>query len=254
MIYPINADGIYLLKDYEKFAKTTKYQTDVATAYWDDLGKVWTIAWGFTLGVRQGDKMTLREAEQRLAHELEEDYVAPIIRACTYPPNANELAAMACFAWNIGMGWEGKVKPRGAKDGFRQSTVLRVHNRGDKAAASRAFGLWNKAGGREVLGLTRRRAAESVLYLKGRTEHIQMPQVVDTESKMTQSPINIAAAGAGSTSALGLITQFLPAVTTLKDDILVFLPIIGMVAGIVVMALVSYVIFKRYVQRDQGWV
>ena len=37
---------------------------------------------------------------------------------------------------------------------------------GDFAAAANEFGKWNKAGGKVMAGLTRRRAAEAALYKK----------------------------------------------------------------------------------------
>jgi lysozyme len=60
---------------------------------------------------------------------------------------------MVALAYNIGLA------------GFRRSSVLHHHNAGNKAAAGNAFRLWNKAGGKVLAGLTRRREAERLLYL-----------------------------------------------------------------------------------------
>ena len=95
----------------------------------------------------------LQQAEARLITELL-GYEQAVLSGCTLEPNQNQLDAMCSLAWNIGIA------------GLLRSTVLKCHNRGDAQSASRAFGLWNKAGGREWAGLTRRRAAEAALYLE----------------------------------------------------------------------------------------
>jgi GH24 family phage-related lysozyme (muramidase) len=51
--------------------------------------------------------------------------------------------------------------------GFARSTVLRRHKMGDYDGAAKAFLWWNKAGGRVLRGLTRRREAEAALYRSG---------------------------------------------------------------------------------------
>ncbi|MGM2623055.1 glycoside hydrolase family protein, partial [Bacillus cereus group sp. Bce039] len=81
---------------------------------------------------------------------------------------------------------------------FLRSTVLRQHNAGNRQAAARAFGLWNKArnprtGPLEVLdGLTARRQREAAMYLTSDADERPepMPQAVDGESNLAKSPIN----------------------------------------------------------------
>lgn len=62
------------------------------------------------------------------------------------------VAAMTSLAYNIGV------------TGWRGSTLRRKHNAGDYPGAADQFPRWNKAGGRVLPGLTRRRVAESNLY------------------------------------------------------------------------------------------
>ena len=166
----------------------------------------WTCGWGETEGVGPDTVWTQAEADRRFLDSLTK-FSGAVNAACTDPPTQNELGAMTSLAYNIGLGWTGAIKPRGAKDGFRQSTVLRAHNRGDKQSASRAFGLWNKAdvlgNGTlvEVNGLTARRAAEQALYLTPEP-HVPpqaMPQVVQAESSVAAGPI----AKSGATTAAG---------------------------------------------------
>jgi GH24 family phage-related lysozyme (muramidase) len=45
-----------------------------------------------------------------------------------------------------------------------RATLTRRHRAGDYAGAAREFARWNRAGGRVLPGLVRRRAAEAALY------------------------------------------------------------------------------------------
>lgn len=227
-------------------------------------GKPWTIGYGFTKGVREGDRMTMMQADARLDSELRE-YVDGVLGACTMEPNDNELAAMVVLAWNIGLGWSGVTKPRGAKDGFRQSTVLKCHNRGDKLAAARAFRLWNKASGEVSPGLETRRAAEAALYLKPAFQPAQAlegrsaepedvtPQAVDGERPMTASPINRAGVVAGGTATVATVAEVVNTAGYIKrgvDDLQDWIiPILLIVA----VAAVGYIVHMRWTQRKEGW-
>jgi lysozyme len=68
----------------------------------------------------------------------------------------NEFSAMVSLLYNIGEG------------GFAGSTVLREHKAGHSFRAGLAFMMWNKAGGRVLLGLSRRRRSERRLYRTGK--------------------------------------------------------------------------------------
>jgi GH24 family phage-related lysozyme (muramidase) len=116
-------------------------------------GAPWTIGYGFTEGVNEGDTMTQAEGNARLARELV-GYRDSVRAACKVEPNENQLAALVVCAWNIGKG------------AIASSSMVKAHNRSDFAAAARAFALWNKAGGKVVDALVRRRAAEAALYAK----------------------------------------------------------------------------------------
>lgn len=246
-------------------------------------GKPWTIGFGFTTGVREGDTMSRAEGDVRLQAELR-GYIDVVLSVCTRAPNENELAAMVCLAWNIGVGWDpARPKPRGAKDGFRQSTVLRAHNRSDTAAAARAFGLWNKAGGQVSAGLTRRRAAEGALYLApvpqpvavppspiaaAAQQHFEdvelaapaqavepepMPQVVDGESKFTQSPINRAAIGGGTIAGLSAVSEVANTVASTKYSLDALGDWLIPLLLVAVVALCGYIVWQRIQQRKGGW-
>lgn len=70
----------------------------------------------------------------------------------------HEFYAMLSLLYNIG----GKQ--------FSKSSVLRYFNQGDKDMAADSFLLWNKAGGKVLLGLVRRRRAEKCMFLGGSWE------------------------------------------------------------------------------------
>lgn len=229
-------------------------------------GSPWTCGIGTTHGVTPDTRMSRSDAAARLIFELK-DFERGVRDACTRQPNENQLAAMTSLAYNIGLGWKGATRPKGAKDGFRQSTVLRAHNRGDDQAASRAFGLWNKANGREEPGLTRRRAAEGALYLKPvvapvmigddyevpEVEVPDMPQSVDAERPMTESSINRAGVVAGGTAAVASVSEVARTVSDVKwslqslgDWLLPALLVISVCA-------VGYIVWERVNQRKGGW-
>lgn len=120
-------------------------------AYRDVVG-VLTIGYGHTgPDVVAGKRITQEQADALLAYDIRtfEDGV----RAASAPCPENQIGAMVSLAYNIGLG------------AFRGSTVLRRHNSQDFRGAADAFLMWNKAGGRELTGLTRRRHEERALYL-----------------------------------------------------------------------------------------
>lgn len=198
-----------------------------------------TIARGRTQGVKMGDTCTLEEADKWFCEDL--TTFADGVRAkLTRPASANELGALTSLAYNIGLG------------GFARSTVLRKHNEGDYQAAARAFALWNKAGGQVIPGLTARRAREAALYLTpdDGIETLPLPQAVEPESTLTQSPI----AQSGVLSILGGVTAALTAVIDpIKDatDKLGLEPLVVIGAVAVIVGLI--VIEQRRKQRTEGW-
>lgn len=115
---------------------------------------VWTIGYGETLGVRSGDTIAQEAAMRQLDKRLD-DFAARVREMAGEPTNAAQADAMTSLAYNIGL------------DAFRHSTVLRMHKRGLYGEAAAAFSMWNKAGGRVLAGLTRRRAAEASMYRGG---------------------------------------------------------------------------------------
>ena len=224
--------GIDLICEFEGF-RSEGYQ---------DVVGVWTIGYGFTLGVQPGDKITKAQAMKRLARELE-SYEAAVMRACKVEPNQNQFDALVCFAFNVGAA------------GMAKSSVIKAHNRGDTQAAARAFGLWNKAGGKVWPGLTRRRAAEAALYLTPVDDeaHEPLPQAVEPERPMTTSTIATAGTATAAVSTISVVAQVSQEVRTIKDSIGDILPWVILAAAVVAAGLGAFAVYERIKQRRGGW-
>lgn len=125
-------------------------------AYADIVG-VWTICDGDTKNVRPGMIETREGCTRRLEQQLV-NHARPVL-ACVpglgWRGRENQLIASVSLAYNIGTG------------GFCRSTVARRFNAGDWRAGCDAMLMWNKAGGREVRGLTLRRQRERAICLRG---------------------------------------------------------------------------------------
>ena len=120
------------------------------TAYQDSVG-VWTIGYGHTKGVHSGMSITQEEAEQMLLAELEE-YEGYIEKYVTVPLTQNQFDALVVWVYNLG------------PTNFRRSTLLKELNSGNYTAAGNEITKWNKAGGKVLAGLVKRREAEAELF------------------------------------------------------------------------------------------
>jgi lysozyme len=116
-------------------------------------GDPWTIGWGTTgPDVKKGVTWTQQQCDDRFAQDLNKfaQGVAKVIGgAATTQP---QFDAIVSFAYNVGIG------------NLTKSTLLKKHKDGDYAGAANEFAKWNKAAGKVMKGLTRRRAAEAELY------------------------------------------------------------------------------------------
>lgn len=217
---------------------------------------VWTIAWGETVGVKPGMTITDEAGDLMLLKEVG-SYAAAVLAMCKAQPTANQLGALVCLAYNIGLGG-----PKSRK-GLFASSVLKAHNAGDAAAAARAFNLYNKARVNGVLvelpGLVKRRAAESALYLtpdEGAPE-TPLPQAVEPETPVITSPINVSGATMVGGGLVTMVTQYSDAIapvmtsvssvaSSLQINPLVVLGVLCVGAGLISM-------YWRFKQRHGGW-
>jgi len=145
----INDAALNLIKEFEEFRPD---------AYLDPVGIV-TIGYGTTaaagvgIAPKMGMRITEADATEYLMRAVAKfgGHIAPAI---TRPTNDNQWGAMVSLAYNIGPG------------AFNKSSVVRRFNAGDVQGAADAFMMWDKAGGKVLRGLVRRRDAERKLFLK----------------------------------------------------------------------------------------
>lgn len=123
-------------------------------AYWDAIGKVWTIGYGDTHGVKPGMVWSQAKARRMLVRRLRREY-APTVDRLGLPLKRHMYATLCSFVWNEGPGALGTDTGIGRE--------LRAHH-WNKAADELL--KWNKAQGRVIAGLTNRRRAERALFLK----------------------------------------------------------------------------------------
>lgn len=157
MTHKIGPKAIALIQEYEGYAKAlpdgrVQAYPDPGTG-----GAPWTIGYGSTTDengrpVKHGDIWTKERAQARFLAHVNEFAEAVSKLLGNAPTDAAQFGAMVSLAYNIGMG------------NFGSSTLLRKHKAGDYKGAAAEFTRWNKAAGRVMPGLTRRRNAEAALY------------------------------------------------------------------------------------------
>ena len=125
-------------------------------AYLDRIASpaVWTVCYGETKGVKQGDKYTPQQCLDLLSASLA-GYHAQLVKCVPTLPQQPQGVQVALTSWTYNVGAGAACK----------STLAKRANAGDWQAACNQLPLWNKAGGVVVRGLTNRRAAEQKLCL-----------------------------------------------------------------------------------------
>ena len=137
----------------QQFEGCAKRQADgTVTAYPDPGtgGDPWTIGWGSTgLDIKPGLVWTQQQCDDRLDQDIT-SFAARVTDAIgAAPTSQHQFDAMVSFAYNVGIG------------NLASSTLLKRHKAGDFAGAQQQFAMWNKAAGKILPGLVRRRAAEA---------------------------------------------------------------------------------------------
>lgn len=147
----IGPEGIQLIKRFEGIARVRPDGRIEAYPDPGTGGDPWTIGWGATgPGIGPGTIWTREEADARLERDLER-YASEVANALGEAPRTQaQFDALVSFHYNTGA--------------IRRATLTRKHREGDYVGAAREFARWNRAGGRVLRGLTRRREAEAELY------------------------------------------------------------------------------------------
>ena len=145
--------GIKLIKEFEGCER--KGPGGTFSAYPDPAtgGDPWTIGWGTTgKDIKKGLVWTQAQCDQRLEDDVTQFAQGVAKQIGTAPTTQHQFDAMVSFSYNVGM------------KNFTDSTLLKRHKTKDYAGAAKEFARWNKAAGKVMKGLTRRRAAEAALY------------------------------------------------------------------------------------------
>ncbi len=114
---------------------------------------VWTIGYGHTAGVKEGDTLASEEAAKSLLKEDLAKY-AGYVNACVkkgaigFSLNQNQFDALTSFCYNCGNG-----------------SLEKLVNGRDAATVADKLLLYNKGGGKVLPGLARRREEERELFL-----------------------------------------------------------------------------------------
>jgi lysozyme len=112
---------------------------------------VWTIGYGHTKDVTEGMEITQAEAETMLKDELL-DYCNYVDMYVQVPLEQNQFDALVSWTYNLG------------PTNLKSSTMLKVLNTGKYEDVPEQIKRWNKANGKMLDGLIRRREAESLMF------------------------------------------------------------------------------------------
>ena len=140
----ISNKGIELIKQFEGCR---------LKAYQDSVG-VWTIGYGHIESVKEGMEISQHQADIMLGSDLVK-YANYINEYVTVSLNPNQFDALTSWVYNLGPG------------NLKSSTMLKVLNEGSYDDVPFQIKRWNKAGGKVLKGLVRRREAEAELFATG---------------------------------------------------------------------------------------
>lgn len=137
--------GRNLIKTFEGYREN---------AYLDPVG-IWTIGYGHTGGVKEGDTVTEAGADALLQQDLKA--AENTVNATGLKLNQLQFDALVSLVYNIGSG------------NFNSSTLLKQLRQSTKPRTELEtwWKVWDKANGKTLKGLVRRRAAEYTLYSRG---------------------------------------------------------------------------------------
>ena len=166
-------------------------------AYKDEVG-VWTIGYGITnsdkaitnVTVKAGLKITEKTADNWLEKALNKKYLPKVMKYNgKYKWNQNEIDALVSFAYNIG-----------------SIDTLTANGTRTRAAISSKMLQYNKAGGKVLNGLTRRRKAERELFLTAVKKKAAKKKTYATVNTK-KDPLTLRSAANATSKELGKIAK-----------------------------------------------
>lgn len=204
---------------------------------------VLTIGYGHTSvagapKVSIGMTITKDEAEQILIRDLRQ-YEDAVRQAVKVPINDNMFSALVSFCYNVG------------PSNFKSSSVLKEVNAKRFDLVPSRLALWNKANGKVLQGLVRRRAAEGDLFadeMDNTPVHFSDAIEPSPGKPAIQSTTNIAAVAVGAAGAVSTAAEVSKNVNTIQESLGPNLLFIALGAVIVLGA--AYIIYER-VQRSK---
>lgn len=115
---------------------------------------VWTIGYGHTAGVKEGDTLPSKEQAKTLLKEDLAKYAASVNNCVkkgliSFPLNQNQFDALTSFCYNCGAG-----------------NLQKLVSGRDAATVAEKLLAYNKGGGKVLAGLVRRREEERALFLR----------------------------------------------------------------------------------------
>jgi len=137
----ISQEGLALIKKFEG-CRLKAYRCSA---------NVLTIGYGHTGGVKEDDTISQPEADELLKEDIAkfEEYV-----------NDNVIVELKQYQFDALVAWTFNLGP----GNLRESTMLKKLNDADYASVPFEMRRWNKAGGKTLDGLIRRRQAEGLLF------------------------------------------------------------------------------------------
>ena len=145
----ISIEGIALIKKFEG-CRLESYKCAAGVP---------TIGYGSTKGIEMGMTITQEDAEQLLLKDIAE-FEEFVLEASEMPLSQHQFDALVSWTFNLGGG------------NLNSSTMLKVLNTGDYENVPTQIKRWNKAGGKVLEGLIRRREAEALLFEGKDWEHV----------------------------------------------------------------------------------
>ena len=146
----ISENGLNLIKQFEGLS--LKPYLDAVNIPTIGFGN--TFYENMTKVTMQDVEITEERADSLFNFLVTTKFVSVVNRLVIVDINQNQFDALVSFVYNIGSG------------NFEKSTLLKKVNQSDFIGASLEFEKWNKANGKVLNGLTKRRLSEKELFLK----------------------------------------------------------------------------------------
>lgn len=183
----VSTNGLSIIK---------KYEGCKLTAYKDSVG-VWSIGYGHTSGVKEGMTITQVQAESYLKQDCANAVKYVNKHNEVYNFNQNQFDALVSFTFNLGA---------------TNLTKLTNNDRRTIAEISAKITAYNKAGGKVLAGLTKRRNEEKTLFDKSVTTSTTTTKTVKYYPAYTGSLSNLDAI----LKAVGLPAKYIGSVAKRK--------------------------------------